>query len=229
MHFAVMMYVIHTTINVISILVQSLEEYFGEHEDMAVTLIRLVLSAIVIAYVGLVSLTSATPIVYYKLTDSDLTLNGLSWKSQLKLGFNITCAIIATLLFATGKGIQRKKNGDARVQTSMGNTRNESNETTEFSYYVSSVSIMYLSSTLFIFVIMLLFYVGVIYVNIWWGLTMLLAVQGVGMPIAFLTLKLTFRNYCWRQINEDLSYFLIWIDHFTKTMNQRNSRVSPLQ
>ena len=65
-----------------------LEEYFGEHEDMAVTLIRLVLSAIVIAYVGLVSLTSATPIVYYKLTDSDLTLNG--FRGNLNLNWDLT-------------------------------------------------------------------------------------------------------------------------------------------
>ena len=206
-----------------------LEEYFGEHEDMAVLLIRLILSAIVIAYIGLVSLTSATPIVYHKLTELDLNLNEVSWKSQLKLGFNITCAIIATMLFATGKSIQRKKNDVARAQGSMSNTRNESNETNEFSYYVSSVSIMYLSSTLFIFVIMLLFYLGVIYVNIWWGLTMLLAVQGVGMPIAFLALNLTFRNYCWRQFRIDLNYCMTWVDRFAKTIKQRNSRVSPLQ
>ena len=206
-----------------------LEEYFGEHEDMAIMLIRLIFSAIVIAFIGLVSLSSATPIVYHKLTELDLNLNDVSWKSQLKLGFNITCVIIATMLFATGKSIQRKKNDVARVQASMSNTRNESNETNEFSYYVSSVSIMYLTSTLFIFVVMLLFYLGVIYVNIWWGLTMLLAVQGVGMPIAFLTLNLTFRNYCWRQFTGDLNYFMSWIDRFAKTIKQRNTRVSPLQ
>ena len=117
----------------------------------------------------------------------------------------------------------------ARIQVSMSNVGNELNETTEFSYYISSVSIMHLITSLLLFAIMLLAYFGVIYVNVWWGLAMLIAIQGVGLPIAFLALNVTLRKYCWRQFRGDVNNFKIWIGHYASAMKQSNSRVSPLQ
>ena len=206
-----------------------LEKWFGDNEDTAVMFIRLIISSLVLIYIGIVSLTSATPMVFYKLTENDINLKDVSWKSHVKLGFNISCCIIAFMLFTAGKMIQRKHKDADRPRNSMVNATNEPREENDVSHYVSYVSFMYLSSSLFIFVILLLVYFGVIYVNIWWGLTMLMAVQGVGMPIIFLSLNMTFRNYCWRQFRGDLSNCMRWFNQCTSTIQQHNSSVSPLQ
>ena len=205
------------------------EDWFEEDEDTPVLLIRLIISALVIAYIGFISLISATPTVFYKLTEKDSNLFDVSWKSQLKLGFNITCCVIAITLFMAGKIIQRKKDDAAKAQVSMSSSGNESNGANETSYYVSYVSIMYLSSTSLLFIIIVLVYLGIIYVNIWWGIAMLLAVQGVVMPIVFLALNLTFRDYCWRRFRGDLNNIMIWTKRYERTIKQHNSRVSPLQ
>ena len=205
------------------------EDWFEEDEDTPVLLIRLIISALVIAYIGFISLISATPTLFYKLTEKDSNLFDVSWKSQLKLGFNITCCVIAITLFTAGKIIQRKKDDAAKVQVSMSSSGNEVNGSNETSYYVSYVSIMYLSSTSLLFIIIVLVYLGIIYVNIWWGIAMLLAVQGVGMPIVFLALNLTFREYCWRRLRGDLNNIMIWIKRYETTFKRHNSRVSPLQ
>ena len=205
------------------------EDWFEEDEDTPVLLIRLIISALVIAYIGFISLISATPTVFYKLTEKDSNLFDVSWKSQLKLGFNITCCVIAITLFTAGKIIQRKKDDAAKVQVSMSSSGNEANGANETSYYVSYVSIMYLSSTSLLFIIIVLVYLGIIYVNIWWGIAMLLAVQGVVMPIVFLALNLTFRDYCWRRFRGDLNNIMIWTKRYERTIKQHNSRVSPLQ
>ena len=209
-----------------------LEEWFGEHEDMALLCIRIIMAALNILYIGIVSSTSATPILYYKLTENDRNWEEVSWKSRLKLGFNITCCTIALVLFTAGKIIQRKKDAAALAETfqvPMSNAGEQYNGRNDLTYYVSSVSIIYLASTLLLLIVILLVYLGVIYINVWWGVAMLIGVQGIGMPIVFLSLNLAFRNYCWRQVRGDLNNFIRCINRCVSAIQQLSSRVTPLQ
>ena len=211
-----------------------LEDWFGLDENMVLNIIRCGISFIVILIVGLISLTSATPIIYYRLTEQDLKWNAISWQSRLKFAINIIFCIFCAILFVAGTIYQHRKEAmikagqhyEVNVKTSDGDETRKGNE---FNNYVTLVSMLYLLSFLLILMIILLLYLNVLHLDIWWGITSLIGIQGVVMPIVFTVFNKSFRHYCWRQIKNDINDVFCYIHTFTSVVKQHNAQVSSLQ
>jgi len=86
-----------------------LGEWIGEDENFTILLIRLSTMALTGLYIGIIKLSSSTPIIYYKLSEEDFTLEDVPFESRLKRGINIACCIVPLVLFRTGKIIQDQK------------------------------------------------------------------------------------------------------------------------
>lgn len=211
-----------------------LEDWFGLDENMVLNIIRCGIFFIVILIVGLISLTSATPIIYYRLTEQDLKWNAISWQSRLKFAINIIFCIFCAILFVAGTIYQHRKESmikagqhyEVNVKTSDGDETKKGNE---FNNYVTLVSMLYLLSFLLILMIILLLYLNVLHLDIWWGITSLIGIQGVVMPIVFTVFNKSFRHYCWRQIKNDINDVFCYIHTFTSVVKQHNAQVSSLQ
>ena len=229
-----------------------LEDWFDGYEDMAMLSIRLTMSTLVIFYIGIIFLTSATPIIYHRLANQDLEWDTVSWKSRLKIGFNFALGIICAALFTVDKILKHRKDSEAQkarnepsrslnncsgkkqndsesAQTTEMTEPEESGRRNEFSNYLSLVSLLYMGSGLLVLTLLLLVYLGAIIVNIWWGLTMLLLLQGVFLPIVFLVCNTPFRNYCWRQVKGDVNNGRRSIHCILSFFKKYNDRVAPLQ
>ena len=72
-------------------------------------------------------------------------------------------------------------------------------------------------------------YLNVLHLDIWWGITSLIGIQGVVMPIVFTVFNKSFRHYCWRQIKNDINDVFCYIHTFTSVVKQHNAQVSSLQ
>ena len=211
-----------------------LEDWFGLDENMVLNIIRAGIFFTVILIVGLISLTSATPIVYYRLTEKDLKWNEISWQSRFKFAINIIFCIFCAILFVAGTIYQHRKESmikagqhyEVKVTTIDGDETRRGNE---FNNYVTLASFLYLLSFLLILVIILLLYLNVLHVDIWWGITSLIGIQGVVMPIIFTFFNQSFRHYCWRQIKNDINDVFRNIHAFTSVIKQHNAQVSSLQ
>ena len=107
-------------------------------------------------YIGIIKLSSSTPIIYYKLSEEDFSLEDVPFKSRLKLGINIACCIVPLVLFRTGKIIQDQKDAGLKngsILISTNDNVEKSNaipiiRSNEFTYYVSVASMLYIGSGL---------------------------------------------------------------------------------
>lgn len=211
------------------------EDWLGMNESMVLAMIRLIISFIVVLIVGLIFMTSSIPIVYYKLTEQDLKWNKIPLQSRLKVGINITCCIVCIVLFVAGKVHQYRKDSIVQaghhneVQDAASTGVEETTRRNEFVNYILLVSMLYVISFLLVLIIILLLYLNVIHVDIWWGITTLVGIQGVVMPIMFITVNPSFRHYCWRQSRSDMNDVIIWFHACTSYIKQHNAQISVVQ
>lgn len=226
-----------------------LEDWFGGYEDVAMLSIRLVLITLVMFYIGIVSLTSTTPLLYFKLTNQEY--DGSS-TSLVNITFIIGFTVILVLLFATDKIIKLKKESEAKIarnergqllsiccgkkqsspesaESPLTNGTEESRRRYEFSNYISLIALLYIGSGVVALLFVLLLCLNVINLDIWWFLTVMLYLQGVLLPIAFLIFNSNFRQYCWRQVNGDVNDVKRGIHSFLSFWKKCNDRVNPLE
>ena len=214
-----------------------LGEWIGEDENFTMQLIRLSMVTLMGLYVGIIKLSSSTPIIYYKLSEEDFNLEDVPFKSRLKLGINIVCCIIPVVLFTTGKIIQDQKDAGLKhgsILISTNDNVEKSNaipiiRSNEFTYYVSVASMLYIGSGLIILTSLILVYLEYIHINIWVGLTLLIGSQGVGIPVVFLSLNLPFRKYAWRQVQGDLNNGMGCVLSWISSILKLSSSVAPVQ
>ena len=211
--------------------------------------IRLVLITLVMFYIGIVSLTSTTPLLYFKLTNQEY--DGSS-TSLVNITFIIVFTVILVLLFATDKIIKLKKESEAKIarnergqrlsiccgkmqtcpestESPLTNGTEESRRRYEFSNYISLIALLYIGSGVVALLFVLLLCLNVINLDIWWFLTVMLYLQGVLLPIAFLIFNSNFRQYCWRQVNGDVNDVKRSIHSFLSFWKKCNDRVNPLE
>lgn len=211
------------------------EDWLGVNERMALALIRLGISFIVLLIVGLIFMTSATPIIYYKLTEQDLKWKNIPMQSRLKVIFNITCCILCISLFVAGKIYQHRRDSivqaghHCEVQTGTNSAGEEIRRGNQFANYISLASMLYLFSFVLVLSIILLLYLNVIHVDIWWGITTLIGIQGVVMPTMFIVVNQPFRHYCLRQARSDINNVIRRFYACTSIIKQHNAQVSIVQ
>ena len=229
-----------------------LEEWFGGYEDMAILSIRLILSTLVIFYIGIIFFISATPILYHKLANQDLKWAAVSMRSICKITFNIAFTILLVVLFATDKVIKIRKDSEAKKARSETrkslyiccgqkqvpsetarlaslNGKEESRKRNEFSNYISLIALLYIGSGVGALAFLMLLFLNIINLDIWWVLTVLLLLQGVLLPILFLICNSNFRKYCWRQVKGDVNNLRRCIHSFVSFFKKCNDRVNPIQ
>ena len=214
-----------------------LGEWIGEDENFTMQLIRLSLMTLMGLYIGIIKLSSSTPIIYYKLSEEDFSLEDVPFKSRLKLGINIASCILPVVLFTTGKIIQDRKDAGLKNGSILISTKDnveKSNaipiiKSDEFTYYVSVASMLYIGSGLIILTSLVLVYLEYVHINIWVGLTLLIGSQGVGIPVVFLSLSLPFRKHALRQMQGDLNNGREWVRSWISTILKLSHSVAPVQ
>ena len=210
------------------------EDWFGVNENIALKIIRLIITFTVILIIGSLSLTSATPIVYYRLTEVDLKWNEISWQSRLKFVINIICCIVCAILFVAGNIYQCRK--ESRIQSGhhyqihiSESGGDEIRKGNEFVNIVSLNSVLYLFNFLLILAIILLLYLNIIHFDIWWGITTMIGIQGVIMPIICILSNKSYRHYCLREIRNDFNNCIRFYNAWTSAVKQHTAQVSTLQ
>ena len=219
---------------------------------MAILSIRLILSTLVIFYIGIIFFISATPILYHKLANQDLKWDAVSMRSICKITFNIAFTILLVVLFATDKVIKIRKDSEAKKARSETrkslyiccgqkqvpsetarlaslNGKEESRKRNEFSNYISLIALLYIGSGVGALAFLMLLFLNIINLDIWWVLTVLLLLQGVLLPVVFLICNSNFRKYCWRQVKGDVNNLRRCIHSFVSFFKKCNDRVNPIQ
>ena len=202
-----------------------LEEWLGEYENMSMTIIRLAISSIITFIIIIICLSSTTPLIYYKLIRPDLKWGDIPWGSRLLYIVDMLTIILCAILFATWKINQYSRGCDLQNQRIISISRiivccnnnqrqpaeaegapvnvQEPDGKNEFTHMVSFVTLMYIIGCLLALLILLLLYIDLIYMDIWLILTTFVGIQGVIIPLLFFASCRDIKLYWWMKVKSD--------------------------
>ena len=207
-----------------------LDNFLGEDERLSLIIIRFSILIMSIIPSGILLFNSTQPMLYYKFIDKTMKWKDIPRGSAILYGIDMAFFALCAILFAAGKIYQWAE--QSKYKTNIlgsrtlilnihhGNRANTSNEPNQEPSATSQESgksnrfigrevalpnILYLLTGLFITVLILLQCFDVISLDIWWSVTGMVGMQGVGFPTMVILWYDNLRRYCFRQLSYHIS------------------------
>ena len=231
-----------------------LEEWFGGCEKMIMLCIRLLFLATSTFFVSMLYVNSVKPLLFYWITKRHMRWEDTPLGSRILYGIDIGVCIICGVLFTAAKiyqqsvdsklqschyelGTQGKTNliGDVnsgekpKTNEETSRCEKESEGAIWWTGRISLTALLYIATALILKLIFLLNHIGVIDIDIWWGVTGMVGILGVVNPVVLFLWYRDLKIYCLRQVKSDIDNILGWINGFISTVKKFRPRIAPIQ